>query len=305
MTSLATALKEYLLYLRVEKGASPATLEAYQRDLQRFITAMDETAPTDSLEYQGIVSYLNQLVELGYAPSSIKRTVSAIKSFCAFMVNDGLASNNAAGILKMPKVPAHLPQTLSIEQIFELLDQPFELTPLGLRNRAVLELLYGCGFRVSELTNLNLAECNLHGGLMRVFGKGSKERMVPIGGTALAALSTYLSEARGLLHTKRTMAPPEGSAVFLNARGQRISRNGVYNIVVEYGARVGLDNLHPHSLRHSYATHLLEGGGDLRSIQQLLGHASISTTQVYTHVGRSHLREEYLSCHPRAKLRSG
>jgi len=303
LNTLATALKEYLLYLQVEKGSPPATLEAYQRDLRRFISAMGETASVDSLEYQGIVSYLDQLVELGYAPSSLKRTVAAIKGFCAFMVSDGLATNNAAGILKMPKVPAHLPQTLSIEQMSELLDQPFELTPLGTRNRAVLELLYGCGFRVSELTNLDLAECDLNGGLIRVFGKGSKERMVPIGGTALTALATYLSEARSLLHPKRTTAPPEGSAVFLNARGQRLSRNGVYNIVVEYGERVGLNNLHPHSLRHSYATHLLEGGGDLRSIQQLLGHASISTTQVYTHVGRSHLREEYLTCHPRAKLR--
>ena len=303
MNTLTKALKEYLLYLRVEKGASPATLDAYQRDLQRFIEAMGEMASTDSLEYQSIVSYLNQLVELGFAPSSLKRNVAAIKSFCAFMVNDGLAANNVAGILKMPKVPAHLPQTLSIEQISKLLDQAFELTPLGIRNKAALELLYGCGFRVSELVNLDLAECNLDGGLIRVFGKGSKERMVPIGGTALSALTIYLREARGLLHTKRTTAPPEGSAVLLNARGQRLSRNGLYNIVVEYGERVGLDSLHPHSLRHSYATHLLEGGGDLRSIQQLLGHASISTTQVYTHVGRSHLREEYLSCHPRAKMR--
>ena len=303
MITLEAALKEYLLYLRVEKGASPATLDAYRLDLRRFVSVMGETTSTDSLEYQGIVAYLGQLVELGFAPASLKRTVAAIKSFCGFMVHDGLAKNNAAGILKMPKVPAHLPPTLSIVQISELLDQPFELTPLGTRNRAVLELLYGCGLRVSELTNLNRAECNLNDGLIRVFGKGSKERMVPISGTALSALSSYLREARGLLHTKKTTAPPEDSAVFLNARGLRLSRHGVYDIVVEYGERVGLQNLHPHSLRHSYATHLLEGGGDLRSIQQLLGHASISTTQIYTHVGRSHIREEYLSCHPRAKKR--
>jgi len=303
MITLASALNEYLLYLRVEKGASHSTLEAYQRDLHRFIAAMDETAPTDSLEYQGIVAYLAQLVELGYAPSSLKRNVAAIKAFCKFMVQDGLATNNAAGILKMPKVPAHLPPTLSIEQINELLDQEFELTPLGARNKAILELLYGCGLRVSELVNLDRAECNLGEGLIRVFGKGSKERIVPIGGTAMKALGKYLREARGLLHTKKATAPPEDSAVFLNVRGQRLSRQGVYDIVVEYGMRVDLQNLHPHSLRHTYATHLLDGGGDLRSIQQLLGHASISTTQIYTHVGRRHLREEYLTCHPRARMR--
>ncbi|MCL2807304.1 MAG: tyrosine recombinase [Coriobacteriia bacterium] len=303
MNSLAAALKEYLQYMRVEKGASPATLEAYQRDLNRFICEMDQAAPANSLSYQGILSYLSLLVDLGLAPASLKRNVAAIKSFCGFLVRDGLATNNAAENLKIPKVPAHLPSALSIEQIGELLDQAFDLTPRGLRDKAVLELLYGCGMRVSELVGLDLAECDLNGGLIRVFGKGSKERLVPLEGAAARALSTYLSEARGMLHTKQATAPPEGSAVFLNARGRRLSRHGVYDLVVDYGERVGLANLHPHSLRHSYATHLLEGGCDLRSIQQLLGHASISTTQVYTHVGRTHLREEYLTCHPRAKLK--
>ncbi len=342
MATLNRALKEYLSYLRVEKGAAPATLEAYQRDLSRFINAVgegtvsqhvvdlskgtvvkrnvaskvgtmsgqDATAmkaaaswrDADSLEYQDIVNYLGELVEFGYAPASLKRTVAAIKGFCGFMAQDGLAKRNAAAVLKMPKVPAHLPAALSIDQVNELLEQPFEPTPAGHRDRALLELLYGCGLRVSELTALDLAECDLDGGLIRVYGKGSKERMVPIGGAALRALNTYLREARGLLHTKKQQAPSEGSAVFLNARGQRLSRHGVYDLVVSYGERVGITDLHPHSLRHSYATHLLEGGADLRSIQQLLGHASISTTQIYTHVGRSHLREEYMSCHPRAGM---
>lgn len=302
MITLSAALKEYLSYLRVEKGASPATLEAYQRDLRRFIDAVGPQEATDSLEYQTIVDYLGELAELGYAASSLKRTVAAIKAFGKFMVQDNLSSHNAAAIAKIPKVPSHLPATLSISQVSELLDQPFEVSPRALRDKAVLEVLYGCGLRVSELTALDLAELDLKAGLIRVYGKGSKERMVPIGGTALVALESYLCEARGLLHTKKTQAPPEGSAVFLNARGARISRQGVYDIVVAYGKRVDLQDLHPHSLRHSYATHLLEGGADLRSIQQLLGHASISTTQIYTHVGRSHLREEYLSCHPRAAL---
>lgn len=302
MVTLQTALKEYLTYLRVEKGASAATREAYERDLQRFIAAIGADKATDSLEYQTIVEYLGVLVEIGYAPASLKRTVAAVRGFCGFMAQDGLAACNAAATLKMPKVPSHLPSILSIESISALLDQPFDPTPAGMRDQAILELLYGCGLRVSELTGLDLAECSLDTGLIRVYGKGSKERMVPIGGMALAALARYVSEARGLLHTKKQCSPPEGSAVFLNARGQRLSRHGVYALVGAYGQRVQLVNLHPHSLRHSYATHLLEGGADLRSIQELLGHASISTTQIYTHVGQSHLREEYLSCHPRAGL---
>lgn len=302
MISLKAALKEYLSFLRVEKGSSPATLEAYQRDLQRFIEAMGAEQPTDSLEYQAIVSYLGELTELGYAASSLKRCVAAIKGFCKFMAQDGLASTNVAAVLKLPKVPAHLPAALSIDQTNELLDQAFEHSPRGLRDKAILELLYGCGLRVSEVTALDLAECDLAAGLIRVYGKGSKERMVPIGGTALEALVCYLNEARSRLHTKKEFAPSEGSALFLNARGKRISRQAIYAIVVEYGQRVRIDDLHPHSLRHSYATHLLEGGADLRSIQQLLGHSSISTTQIYTHVGRGHLREEYLTCHPRAGL---
>ncbi len=303
MITLNSALREYLSYLRVEKGSSQATIDAYRRDLERFTEALGEAASPDSLEYQAIVVYLGELVELGLAPATLKRNVAAIKGFCEFMLRDGLATQNAAATLKMPKVPAHLPAAISIAEINALLDQPFEPTPAAKRDKAVLELLYGSGLRVSELTSLDLAECDFGGGLIRVFGKGSKERMVPVGGTALKALVEYYIQARALLHTKKTAAPPEGSAVFLNARGQRLSRHGVYNIVVEYGERVGLKNLHPPSLRHSYATHLLEGGADLRSIQQLLGHASISTTQIYTHVGRSHLREEYMSCHPRARMR--
>ena len=302
-TSLSNALREYLAYLRVDKGASRATLEAYRRDLQRFIEAVDVDGTTDSLRYEAIVAYLDQHVELGYAPASLKRLAAAIKGFCGFMAADGLATHNAAATLKLPKVPAHLPATLSVEKMSELLSQKnFEPTPTGKRDQAILELLYGAGLRVSELTTLDLAECDLAAGFIRVFGKGSKERLVPVGGKALSALQTYLDEARRLLHTKKEQAPRDQSAVFLNARGQRLSRNGVYRLVQIYGNKVGLTDLHPHSLRHSYATHLLDGGADLRSIQQLLGHASIATTQIYTHVGRSHLLEEYLSCHPRAKL---
>ncbi|MDR1089000.1 MAG: tyrosine recombinase [Coriobacteriales bacterium] len=302
MVTLNAALDEYLSYLRVERGAAPATIEGYQRDLRRCINAQGADEPTDSLSYQAIVVYLGELAELGCAPSSLKRSVSAIKGFCGFMAQDGLAAHNAAAVLKMPRVPAHLPPSLSIKQVEALFDQQFEPTPAGTRNRALLELLYGCGLRVSEISALDLAECDLDGGLIRVFGKGSKERMVPVSGSAHAALTRYLQEARGLLHTKRQTQPSEGSAVFLNVRGERLGSGGVYSIVVNYGRRVGLDSLHPHSLRHSYATHLLEGGADLRSIQELLGHASIATTQIYTHVGRGHLRGEYLTCHPRARL---
>ncbi|MDR2672477.1 MAG: tyrosine recombinase [Coriobacteriales bacterium] len=326
-----TALREFLAYLRAERGAAAATIEAYRHDLRHFVNFLREQTvdSLDDVDYRRLLDYVELLAERGLSPASIKRNVAAIKSFMGFAVRDGLASRNASTELKVPKIARRLPQALSIEQTGVLLgdeasldrdesldgntllggDKPFngetdDATPCELRNQAILELLYGCGLRVSELTALDLAMVDLDGGFLRVVGKGSKQRLVPIVGAARTALGTYLRTARAHLHPKRTLVPVDASAVFLNARGHRLTRQGIYNIVAAAGAQAGLGNLHPHSLRHSYATHLLEGGADLRSIQQLLGHADISTTQIYTHVGRSHLREEYLTTHPRARLRS-
>jgi len=298
------ALREFLRYLAVEKGAAALTIEAYRRDLRRYLSWLGDSGCNElaQADRELISRFIGELHELGLAPASVERSVSAIKVFHRFLVREGLLNEDATATLRLPKVPNTLPQTLSIEQANNLLDQPFPNTAAGKRDRAMLELLYGCGLRVSELTGLDLAALFLDDGYLRIVGKGDKERLAPISGSALRELCSYLANARSQLHPKRSLLPVDGSAVFLNTRGQRISRQGVFKIVEKYGDLAGIHGLHPHTLRHSFATHLLEGGADLRSIQELLGHSVITTTQVYTHVDRSHIRAEYLSTHPRATM---
>jgi len=302
--TLSEPLWEFTAYLVAEKGASDKTVEAYGLDLSRYLRWVEAAGVTglDEVDRALIGEFLGELAACGYAPASLKRAASALKSFHRFCVREGLAQADPTDLLRLPKVPATLPATLSIEQVGWLLDQAFEGTPAGQRDKALLEVLYGCGLRVSELCGLDRDGVLLDEGFLRVLGKGDKQRVVPLGGTALRALAQYLAGARALLHPKRVAVVPEGRAVFLNARGQRISRQGVYKLVEHYGALVGIAGLHPHVLRHSFATHLLEGGADLRAIQEMLGHADISTTQIYTHVDRTHIREEYLSTHPRARM---
>ncbi|MCL1847126.1 MAG: site-specific tyrosine recombinase XerD [Coriobacteriia bacterium] len=303
--ALRVALREYISYLTVEKGASTKTIEAYGLDLSRYLTWLDSQgiSSLEEVDRERLTAYLATLQEQGYAPSSLSRMTSALKSFHRFCVRESLISSDPTAQLRLPKVPDTLPQTLSIEQVASLLDQVYPPTPAGKRDKAMLEVLYGCGLRVSELIGLDRAAVLADEGYLRVTGKGDKQRVVPLAGTALRALTDYLSGSREHLHPKRVAFPSDGIAVFLNTRGQRISRQGVFKIVEQYGRSTGITGLHPHTLRHSFATHLLEGGADLRSIQEMLGHADIATTQIYTHVDRSHLREEYLSTHPRATLR--
>ncbi len=303
--AFARALKEYLTYLAFEKGSSKLTLEAYGRDLERYLIWMSKSGANDldEIERDQVSEYLVQMQTLELAPATIKRQVASIKSFHKFCVRDGSSTKDPTAAMRLPKIPDLLPDTLSIQQVCTLLDQSFPDTPAGVRDSAMLEVLYGCGLRVSELVGLDRQAVLLDEELLRVTGKGDKQRVVPISGTALKALSAYLSGARSDLHPKRSVKPIDGIAVFLNTRGKRITRQGVFKIVDKYGRLVGIDDLHPHTLRHSFATHLLEGGADLRAIQEMLGHSDISTTQIYTHVDRSHIREEYLSTHPRAGLK--
>jgi integrase/recombinase XerD len=214
------------------------------------------------------------------------------------MVADEICENFPTADLPLPAKPARLPDVLSVEQAEALLDQPFPKTAAGQRDRAILETLYGCGLRVSELCGLDLRDVHLDKEVVRVFGKGSKERVVPIMGSAARVMGDYFTQWRpGLVGRTPTQA------VFLNQRGGRISRQSVHAIVERAGRMVGVQGLHPHTLRHSFATHLLEGGADLRVVQELLGHADISTTQLYTHVDRTHVRGVYLAAHPRAHVR--
>ena len=283
---LQSAKAEYLSYLAVERGTSPLTVSAYGHDLDDYLVFLDGigvTAPA-AVTHDHVLGYLSDLVGRDMAPATVERHAAAVKGFHKFLVREGITENHPTSQMSLPKVPGHLPDVLTIEQADALLSQPFPDSALGLRDRAILEVLYGCGLRVSELCGLDLREVMLDEEIVRVLGKGSKERIVPIMGSAARAMGEYLEQWRPTL-----VGAKPTSAVFLNARGGRI-----------YAGREGL---HPHTLRHSFATHMLEGGADLRVVQELLGHASIATTQLYTHVDRTHIRMVYLEAHPRARRR--
>lgn len=291
--------REYLSHLRVERGSSPLTVSAYAADLRDYAAFLDKLGIDDigAVERATVVSYEADLVERGYATSSVDRHVSVLKGFHRFLVREGYTRRNPTDTLQLPKPPERLPDVLTAEQVDAMLSETSERTPAALRNRTIMEVLYGCGLRVSECTGLDLGDCILDEGYLRIVGKGNKERIAPISGAALEAMGDYLEHARPEL--MKPYAKPT-AAVFLNARGGRLTRQSVHALVAEAGRGIGIDNLHPHTLRHSFATHMLEGGADLRVIQEILGHSDISTTQIYTHVNRTHIREEYLHAHPRA-----
>lgn len=304
-TPLEAGLIDYLDYLKVERGSSPNTVEGYGRDCRKWVewlaSKRGATAP-DDVGRSDVEAYLSTLLASGGAASSAERAICAIKGFHRFLYAEGLADTLPTADVKLPKKPERLPGTITIGQAFALLDQPFPSTPEGLRDRAMLEVLYGSGLRVGELVGLDLSRCNLDEGFLRILGKGGKERLAPIVGSAANQLSAYISYGRPSL-LARGGARLDDGAVFLNSRGARISRQSVYRIVERAGVAVGIAGLHPHTLRHAFATHMLSGGADLRVLQEILGHADISTTQIYTHVDREHLREEYYSAHPRAHKR--
>lgn len=294
--------QDYLSYLRVERGSSSLTIEAYQRDLADFVSFCEEKGimQVEQATREDIVDFENALFARGLAPSTVDRRISVLKGFYRFLVREGYLTTTPTALIKLPKTPEKLPDVLTIDQITQMLSEPVKPTPTAKRDRAILEVLYGCGLRVSECVGLSLANLVLEEGYFRVFGKGGKERFVPISGAALRSLVIYLNEGRPQL--VRSNVNNDG-AVFLNARGGRLTRQSVHSVVARAGLVIGVKNLHPHTLRHSFATHLLEGGADLRVIQELLGHADISTTQIYTHVNRAHVREEYQRAHPRAKCK--
>lgn len=302
--SMRHLIDEFISYLSVERGASPNTIDAYRRDLASYIEVLEGrgVSGADTVSREDVAAYVTRLRERGFAPSSVERKLAAVKSFHKFLVRDGRTENHPSASVPLPKVPERLPDVISIEDAERLLSQPFPDGPAGMRDRAIIETLYGCGLRVSELTGLDIVDVDLEEGFMRVLGKGGKEREVPVAGAASRAISEYLRHGRPYLKAKGRTRRADPSALFVNAHGGRLTRQSIFGIVRRYAGRVGLD-VHPHTLRHSYATHMLEGGADLRVLQEILGHADISTTQVYTHVDRHHIREEYLSTHPRARVR--
>lgn len=301
MTELERCRGEYLNHLTVERNLAANTIAAYERDLRAYLAFLGErgTRRPDDVIRRDVEDFVAAKRADHAADASVNRALSAVKGFHRFMVREGLSSVNPTATLRAPKMGDHLPDVISIEAAERLLDQDFPATAAGMRDRAVLEVLYGCGLRASELCGLDVNEVYLDEGFVRVMGKGSKERLVPLVGTARRVLGTYLAEARSGLfsHTRSASA---SAAVFLNMRGTRLSRQSVHAICERYGRMVGIEGLHPHTLRHSFATHMLAGGADLRALQEILGHADIATTQIYTHVDRTQLREVYLAAHPRA-----
>lgn len=293
------ARDEYLNYLVVERGSANNTLLAYGRDLARYLRFLDERGrkAIEDVTHADVEAFVAQFAELDYAAATADRALAAVRGMHGFLVREELCRHNPARDVPTPARPRRLPQVLSIDQARALVEQPFARTAAGQRDRTVLEVLYGCGLRVSELCGLNMREVHVAEELLRVLGKGSKERIVPVTGAANKAMVEYLDAWRPLL-----LGRSGTDAVFLNQRGGRLSRQSVHAICERYGRYVGIEGLHPHTLRHSFATHLVEGGADLRVVQELLGHASIATTQIYSHVDRTHVRWEYLTAHPRARL---
>jgi integrase/recombinase XerD len=294
----AFLLDRFADFLALERGASPRTNEAYLRDVTRMVTfavVKGAPAPVD-LTARLLRTYVYHLKDLGLAPASIRRNVSAARTYFRFLLADGHVVRDPTERLETPKRWRTLPEVLTVAEIKSLLEAPTVDDPLYFRDRALLELAYGAGLRVSEWIGIGTRDVLFEDTLVRVFGKGAKERLVPIGRSAIAALAIYQRELRPRLERGRGRG-----MLFLSARGEPLSRMGAWKILKRYVERAGLTkHVSPHTLRHSFATHLLEGGADLRAVQEMLGHADISTTQIYTHVDREYLRQVHRQYHPRA-----
>jgi len=292
-------ISAFLEYLNHEKGLSLNTQEAYRRDLAKFNSFIkNESAGLimPDIKKDTIVSFMSWMMDNGSAYSTIARTLSSIKSFYRFLILEGHLDNNPTTDLETPKIRRKLPQVLSVEEVDKLMEQPKIVLPLGLRDRAMLELMYGTGVRVSELLALNKEDINTTAGFLRCLGKGRKERIIPVNQTSIDWIERYLIKSRSILvknHLERTL--------FVNANGRKMSRQGFFKILSGYIKKAQINKeVTPHTLRHSFATHLLENGADLRAVQEMLGHADISTTQIYTHLTRARIREVYQQYHPRA-----
>jgi integrase/recombinase XerD len=290
-------LEQFQDYLTYERGLSTRTVRAYARDLARWhlvVTEAGARGPADVTPRQ-LREWVFVLKDAGLAPTSIRRAQSALRTYYAFLMADGTVSADPTDRLESPRVARRLPDFLDLEEVTRLLESPDSSRPLYWRDRAILELLYASGVRVSELVELPLSELDLEEGLATIFGKGAKERLVPIGGPARRALERYLRDVRPALDRGKG-----AGRVFLNARGGPLRRESVWTLVAEAGRRAGITkHVSPHTLRHTFATHLVEGGADLAAVQELLGHADISTTQIYTHLDRDYLREVHKRYHPR------
>ena len=289
-------IEEFLQFLTVEKGLSKNTIQAYQADLRDFLNFLSQKGINSCSEvnYPILVSYIEQLRKNGFSSYSIARKISTIRSFFKFLSGQKYIKEDPTMILESFKRERNLPFVLSVSQINSILENIDTTKPMNLRDRALLELLYATGIRVSEIADLKIENIDIEVGYARVFGKGSKERIVPVGKHAKKWLKKYLENVRPNLSKGAV-----GNYVFLNRGGKKLSRQSIWKMIKKYGRKSAISQISPHTFRHSFATHLLEGGADLRSVQEMLGHVDISTTQIYTQLNRKRLKEIHKKYHPR------
>ena len=297
--STESLLHNYINYLMVERHASPYTVRNYNHDLRHFLDFLqkERVATLDEVDRFLLRRYIASLLERGFEKVSVAGKMSALRSFYRYLMRENIVSSNPLLTVSSPKLERHLPSFLSSDEVNLLLERPDTTTPHGQRDKAMLELLYAAGLRLSEMVGLDVGNINLEDRDIRVWGKGSKERLVLMGKPAAAALGLYLQQGR-----RELLGKARSEALFVNRYGKRLSERAVQMAIKRYALKAGLDKgVHPHMLRHSFATHLLDGGADLRVVQELLGHANLSSTQVYTHVTQTQARKVYLSAHPRAR----
>jgi integrase/recombinase XerD len=291
-------VRDFINYLRVERNLSGNTIEAYQNDLNRYCQFLEDSGikRPDQIDINIIQNFISTLAELGLVPSSLSRNFSSIRTFHRFMVSENLVKSNPAELLQSPRLPARLPKMLELHEIEAIMAVIDTDTNKGIRDRAIIETLYSTGMRISELISLPIQNVFFQHKVMRILGKGSKERIVPFGERASKSLKNYIAAVRSLL----ARSGKSGDILFLNMRGAPLSRMGVWKIIQQYVKLTGIHKqVSPHVFRHSFATHLLEGGANLRAVQEMLGHANISTTQIYTHLDREYLIEQHRTFHPR------
>ena len=295
-------LKRYLQFVKLEKGLSKNSIDSYENDLRRYLKFLARDLQLRDLggvTLQHIEQYLEELSEMDLSVSSVARNVSSIRSFHEFAVVEKLAEANPAELIELPKKAQKLPEVLNPTEVSAILDIPSRETDAGIRNAAILETLYATGMRVTELVNLELDNLIFEIGFIRVIGKGNKERLVPVGEMAQTALEHYIEVVRPKFQNDKNPQKAKNK-IFLSQRGNPLSRMSIWNIVNDAAERAGIEkNVYPHIFRHSFATHLLEGGADLRAVQEMLGHSSIITTEIYTHVDRSLLHQVHKEFHPR------
>jgi integrase/recombinase XerC len=292
-------LNKFITYLIAEKNASPYTIKNYRNEIGQFLGFMKEQGidSWDGVDRYILRRYLAWLQAQGYVKASITRRISELRSFCRYLMREGILDKNPIRAISSPKVPKRLPDYLDLHEVEALLTAPDTMAPQGQRDRAIMEVLYASGLRVSELVSLNLRNVDLRHGELRVWGKGAKERVALLGEPACRALKRYIREGRPELIRENM----ETNALFLNRLGSRLSTRSVNNILDKYAKLAGLERrVTPHLMRHTFATHLLDGGADLRTVQELLGHADLSSTQIYTHVSQARAKEVYRKAHPRA-----